>query len=76
MHRSSNSPERSVHSTIVVARSLLALAFFALIGAWIAQLTGGSVIGLSQQHLFNDTLALALLSIGVFLDALWHSRGM
>jgi hypothetical protein len=76
MNRSSTSSVWSVRFAIAVARSLLALAFLALIGAWIAQLTGGTFIGLSQQHLFNDTFALGMLSIGVFLDALWHSRGM
>jgi hypothetical protein len=37
-------------------------------------LTGRALMGMSQQHLFSDATALALLGIGSFLDALWHAR--
>lgn len=60
--------------SIYVGRIFLTLAFLALIQAWIAQATGGTIFGLSQQHLFNDAIALALLGIGSFLDGLWHAR--
>lgn len=29
---------------------------------------------MTQQHLFSDATVLALLGIGMFLDALWHAR--
>lgn len=59
---------------VYIGRILLTLAFLALVGAWITQLTSGAVLGMSQQHLFSDAMALALLGIGMFLDALWHAR--
>ena len=59
----------------IVARVLFLLALLTLIGAWTTQLTGGTLLGMNQQHLFNDTFAFALLGIGSFLDALWHSKG-
>jgi len=31
---------------------------------------------MSQQHLFNDAMVLALLGLGMFLDALWHARSV
>jgi hypothetical protein len=55
-------------------RFLLILASLALIGAWITQLTGGPILSMNQQHLFNDAIALALLGIANFLDALLHSK--
>ena len=59
---------------ILFGRILLTLSLIALIGAWITQVTGTPLFGMSQQHLFNDAIALALLGIGMFLDALWHAR--
>lgn len=59
-----------------LGRVFFALAFLALLGAWLTQLTGGAVLGMSQQHLFNDAIVLSLFGIGMFLDALWHSRNI
>ncbi len=59
-----------------IGRILLGLALIALLAAWFTQLTGGKVLGMSQQHLFNDATVLALLGIGMFLDALWHARNV
>lgn len=50
------------------------LAFLALVGAWVTQLTGGTLLGMSQQHLFNDAMVLALFSIAGLLDGLLHSK--
>ena len=61
---------------VYVARLFLTLAFIALVGAWITPLTGGRLFGFSQQHLYNDAIVLALLGIGMFLDALWHARNL
>lgn len=52
------------------------LAFLALLGAWITQLTGRPLFGMNQQHLFNDAMVLALFSIGMLLDGLLHSRNL
>jgi hypothetical protein len=59
-----------------IGRILLGLALLALLAAWFTQLTGGRVLGMSQQHLFNDATVLALLGIGMFLDAFWHARNV
>jgi len=58
----------------VVARVLWAFALLALVGVWIALLTGYALLGLGQEHLYNDAITLALLAIGSFLDALWHAK--
>lgn len=59
---------------VYIGRFLFTLALFALIGAWITQLTGQPLLGMSQQHFFNDAIALSLLGIGSFLDAIWHAK--
>jgi hypothetical protein len=61
---------------VYLGRIFFALAFLALVGAWLAEFAGGTVAGLSQQHLFNDAIVLSLFGIGMFLDALWHSRNV
>ncbi|MEK6805776.1 MAG: hypothetical protein AABY95_03910 [Pseudomonadota bacterium] len=61
---------------VYLGRILLTLAFFSMLGAWLAQLTGGSLLGLTSQHLFNDSIAMSLLGIGAFVDAFWHSRNI
>jgi hypothetical protein len=62
--------------TVYLGRVFLALAFFALLGAWLTQLTGRPLFGLTQQHLFYDAIVLALLGIGLFIDANWHARNV
>ncbi len=59
-----------------LGRIFFALATLALLGAWLTQLTGGTLLGMTQQHLFNDAIVLSLFGIGMFLDALWHSRNI
>lgn len=61
---------------VYLGRLFFALAFVALLGAWFTQLTGGTLLGMSQQHLFNDAIVLSLFGIGMFVDALWHSRNI
>lgn len=61
---------------VYLGRIFFALAFLALLGAWLTQLTGGTLLGMSQQHLFNDALVLSLFGIGMLLDAIWHSRNI
>ncbi len=57
-----------------LGRLFLFVAFLSLLGAWWAQLTGGTVAGMSQQHLFNDAMTLALLGIGGLLDGMIHGQ--
>ena len=59
---------------IVTGRVFYTLALLAVIGAWITQVTGRPILGMNQQHLYNDAIVLALLGIGAFLDAFWHAR--
>lgn len=61
---------------VYLGRLFFVLAFLALLGAWLTQLTGGTLLGMSQQHLFNDAIVLSLFGIGMFIDALWHSRNV
>lgn len=62
--------------TVYLGRIFFGLAFLALLGAWLTQLTGGTVLGMTQQHLFNDAIVLSLFGIGMFVDAIWHSRNI
>lgn len=57
-------------------RLALTLGLLALVGAWITQLTGTPLIGMSQQHLFQDSIALSLLGIGAMLDSVLHAKGV
>lgn len=57
-------------------RLLLVLAFLALVGAWTTQLTGDRLMGMSQQHLFNDAMSLALLGIGALVDGLTRAKNL
>lgn len=68
--------EKATPFFVYLGRIFFVLAFLALLGAWITQLTGGALLGMSQQHLFNDAIVLSLFGIGMFLDALWHARNI
>ena len=59
-------------TALILGRILLSLAFLALVGAWLNQLSGYSPFGMSQQHMFNDSIALSLLGIGMLIDAAFH----
>lgn len=61
---------------IYLGRVFGGLAFLALLGAWLTQLTGGTLLGMSQQHLFYDAIVLALFSIAGMLDGLLHSKNL
>ncbi len=68
--------EKATPFFVYLGRIFFILATLALLGAWLTQLTGGTLLGMSQQHLFNDAVVLSLFGIGMFLDALWHSRNI
>lgn len=57
-----------------IGRGFLGLALLALLAAWMTEMSGQSVLGLTQEHLFDDATVLALLGVGSFLDAFWHAR--
>ena len=57
-----------------LGRFAIFLSLAALIAAWISQLTNGELIGLSQEHLFNDSIVLALLGIAFLFDAVIHRQ--
>ena len=61
---------------VSAGRVSLSLAVVTLLLAWFTELTGGSIAGLSQQHLFNDTIVFGVLGIAGLLDALLHSKGI
>ena len=60
---------------VYTARIATLLAVLALVGAWITQVRDGTLLGMSQQHLFNDAIALGVIGIALFADAYWHGRG-
>lgn len=68
--------EKATPFFVYLGRLFLALAFLALLDAWLTQLTNVTILGISQQHLFNDAIALSLLGIGMVIDAFWHSRNV
>jgi hypothetical protein len=59
-------------TALVIGRIVLTLGFLSLIGAWLNQLTGFSPLGMTQQHMFNDSIALSLIGIGLLIDAAFH----
>lgn len=50
------------------------LALIALVCAWMTEITNKSILGMDQQHLFFDSIALSLIGIGSMIDALLHSK--
>ena len=49
------------------------IGVLALLGAWIATFQG-SFLGLSEEHLFNDTKSVLLVSIAFGIGALFHQN--
>lgn len=54
---------------IAAGRTSLARRCLACSGAWVTQLSGGPLFGLSQQHLFNDA-TVALIGISFLVDGM------
>ena len=61
---------------ITLGRVLLVLSFLALASAWITEVRGGPLFGLTQQHLFYDALALGVLGIGCLVDSMLHAKNL
>lgn len=66
--------KRTARGAVMTGRTFVLLAFLALIGAWVTQATGTTFLGLSQEHLFYDSIALSLISVVLFLDAFAHEK--
>ncbi len=49
------------------------IGFMAILGAWLAG-EAGTVVGLSQAHLFNDATVLLLASISSGIGVLIHRQ--
>lgn len=64
----------SAQTAVSLGRLALGLGFLSLLGAWLTQLTGQPVAGMSQTHLFSDATVLSLLGIGMLIDAKLHSQ--
>lgn len=61
---------------IALGRFLLVLSFLALGSAWLTEIRGGPVFGLTQQHLFLDAIALGVLGIGCLVDSMLHAKNL
>ena len=59
-----------LHGISAVAGVLGVLSLF---GAWIVG-ADGTILGLSQEHLFNDTNALLLTAVAFGIGTLIHQR--
>ena len=46
------------------------VSFVFLVAAIFTQVTGGALLGMNQQYLFNDAIVLELFGIGMFILAL------
>ena len=55
-----------------IAATASILGVLALVAAWIAG--GGTLFGLSQEHLFEDAKALLLVSIAFGIGTLIHQQ--
>ncbi|MBY0496453.1 MAG: hypothetical protein K2Y23_19775 [Cyanobacteria bacterium] len=67
---------RTARPAVYIARVFVALACLALLGAWVTQLTGAPLFGMTQQHFFSESTVFALLGIALFADAFWHGRAL
>jgi uncharacterized membrane protein len=76
MESSNNKNTRRAKIVFVIERVFGVLAFIALLCAWITQVTGGSIMGMNQQHFFFDSIALSLVSIGYLLNGLLYSKNL
>lgn len=63
----------SALTVVTLARVILAAAILALAGAWVTEIIDAPLFGLSQQHLFSDATALALIAIAFFVEAIIHT---
>ena len=75
MKRGKNKYNKMTWSPILHGISAVAgiIGVLALFGAWIATFNG-SFLGRSEEHLFNDTISLLLVSIAFGIGTLIHIK--
>lgn len=61
-------------TAVWIGRGFCVLALLALAGAGITQVTGGTIVTMTQQHLFAEAQVLALLGIAGLVDGLVHLK--
>ncbi len=59
---------------IHIGRIFFGVSFIFLVGAIFTKVTGGALLGMNQQYLFNDSIVAALFGIGVHIFALKKQR--
>lgn|GEM_PF-1676102 len=62
-------------SSSALGRIFLLMSFMALVSAWMTEVRGQPVFGLTQQHLFYDAIALGILGIGCLMDSMLRRKG-
>ena len=61
-------PSRSRNWSLIVGRVALVWAIIEALLAGLANVSGGSLLGVSEQHLSLDAVVAALVGIGFVLD--------
>ena len=61
-------PDRSRNWSLIVGRVALVWAVVEASAAGLASMSGGSLFGISEQHLSLDAIVAALVGIGFILD--------
>lgn len=67
-------PATRTRLVIMAGRMWGWLSLMTLLLAWTTEVTGRPILGMTQQHFFNDAIVLALLSICNLLDSLVHIK--
>lgn len=63
-------------TAVWIGRAFCLAALLALAGAGITQVTGGTLLTMTQAHLFAEAQVLALLGIAGLMDGLVHLKGV
>lgn len=67
---------KSAKFFIALGRFLALIAVIALVLTWIANVSGGYVLGMSGEHLFYNVIAFPLLSMLSLLNGYLLSKGL
>jgi hypothetical protein len=66
--RAGHDPSRSRNWSLIVGRVALVWALVEALMAGLANVSGGSLLGVSEQHFSLDAIVAALVGIGFVLD--------
>lgn len=61
---------------ITTGRVICFFAILALLGAWTAHATDKEIMGMNEQHLFNDATVLSILSLVFLFGGFLHSKDL